>query len=355
MIYYSLKIFIKKFPPLFKFFTWHKDCLINLSRLKDVLMMIMLFHIWPEKTYKFSTRKLLPCKKNRFSKESKSTIPYELLESKNCNIPKMKEINVIGLGSSFNLNNLKKINGPIFLVSYWSPLKNDEDGNIFLSPEIDPSGFKQKFNPKDKQKNTINFKEIKNNNFTYVISREYILKSLTKNGHKVLNVVVYDADKDGNLSPRNQDVLTPSYLNLYDNDRYMQISVKEKIYKTPLLPPYPNWVPTGSFLPPLCALSFFAEKINVYGWDFYLDSSPEKMNYWQLFFNMYKFKFDTGIFFRKSSAGSVRSRMHFESALVNFYYGYRLSQMPNINMHGYMGQLDKHEKLIKKIERVLFN
>jgi hypothetical protein len=91
-------------------------------------------------------------------------------------------------------------------------------------------------------------------------------------------------------------------------------------------------------------LSFFAEKINVYGWDFYMDSSPKKMNYWSVFFNMYKYKLDM-----------KRSKNHFESVLINFYCGYQFSKLPNINIHGYMGQLSKHEKLIKRIERVLFN
>ena len=118
----------------------------------------------------------------------------------------------------------------------------------------------------------------------------------------------------------------------------------EKMYKPPILPPFPNWAPVGSVIPNICALSFFAEKINVYGWDFYMDSSPKKMNYWNVFFNMYKFKLDL-----------KRSKNHFESALINFYYGYHFSRLPNVNIHGYMGQLDKHEKLIKKIERVLFN
>ncbi|HJO77477.1 MAG TPA: hypothetical protein QF874_02400 [Pelagibacteraceae bacterium] len=49
------------------------------------------------------------------------------------------------------------------------------------------------------------------------------------------------------------------------------------------------------------------------------------------------------------------AKTHFESALINFYYGYQLSKLPNINIYGYLGQLDKHEKLIKRIERVLFN
>jgi len=94
----------------------------------------------------------------------------------------------------------------------------------------------------------------------------------------------------------------------------------------------------------MCALSYFAEKINVYGWDFYLNSSPERMGYWELFLNTYKFRKDLR-----------RSKNFFESALINFYYGYQFSKLPNINIHGYMGQLSKHDKLMKRIERVLFN
>ena len=68
------------------------------------------------------------------------------------------------------------------------------------------------------------------------------------------------------------------------------------------------------------------------------------MNHWELFFNMYNVKLDV-----------LRSNHYFESALINFYYAYQFSKLPNVNINGYMGQLDKHEKLIKKIERVLFN
>jgi len=41
--------------------------------------------------------------------------------------------------------------------------------------------------------------------------------------------------------------------------------------------------------------------------------------------------------------------------MIHFYYGYHLSKLPNINIHGYLGQLGRHEKLIGKLERVLFN
>ena len=67
------------------------------------------------------------------------------------------------------------------------------------------------------------------------------------------------------------------------------------------------------------------------------------MSYWQLFHKMYQYKFD------------LRAKEHFESALINFYYGYQLSKLPNFKIHGYMGKLGKHHRLIKRIERVLFN
>jgi hypothetical protein len=220
----------------------------------------------------------------------------------------MKEINLIGLGTSFDLDNLESINGPKFLVSFWSPINSG------------------------------------NNDVTYVIGRKRVVELMKKMGYKVLSNEVYGTDKDGEHFPLTIYWGSPSFLEMFDNDRCNHTAIAEKVYRPPLLAPYPNWVPTGSFLPPLCALSYFAEKINVYGWDFYLNSSPDDMGYWQLFFNLYKYGPDV-----------YRSRNHFESALINFYYGYKLSMLPNINIYGYMGQLGKHEKLIKRIERVLFN
>lgn len=342
MFYKNLKKFIKRSPILWKFLRQIKDSLIKLSRLNDVLMMMMMFHIWPEQTYRFSTRKHLPERKNKFSKESKPIIPYDLLKSKSSSIPIMKEINVVGVGSSFNLNNLKYLEGPIFLLSYWSPLKMNDSGkviynHVFSSETGKASDLEKLFYDQ------IN-KEYNKKNITYTIPRQKVIERFKKNGNNVLSINVYGTDKDGNHYPLSKDWETSSYLNLFDNDQCNHIAITEKIYKPPILSPYPHWAPSKSFLPGLCALSFFAEKINVYGWDFYLESSPENMNYWKLFFNMYKYKFDV-----------LRGNEHFESALINFYYGYQLSKLSKFKIYGYMGKLSKHTRLIKRIERVLFN
>ena len=61
---------------------------------------------------------------------------------------------------------------------------------------------------------------------------------------------------------------------------------------------------------------------------------------------MYKYKLD---------AVKDKANEHFEAALINFYYGYHLSKLRHIKIHGYMGQLGIHHKLIQRIEKVLFN
>ncbi len=342
MFYISLKKIIKKFPYLWKFLRWFKDSfLLPLSREKDVFMMMILFLVWPEQTYRFSTRKVLPSKKNRFSKNSRPIIPYDLLKSKSSNIKAMKEINLVGLGSSFDMNNIKNLEGPVFLTPAWGPLRLDKNNKIFYRHHVtDKKGvyrsFEQLFNDQTN-------KEYKNDNIIYGQSRKPFIKKLKEIGYKVLSINVYTTDKEENYYPLNEDCITPSYLNLFDHDQCKLIVLVEKVYKAPLLTPYSQFAPTNSFLPFLCSLSFFAEKINVYGWDYYLDSSPENMSFWQLIFILYKFKNDGG------------AKLHFESALINFYYGYQLSKLPNFKIHGYMGQLGKHHRLIKRIERVLFN
>ena len=60
----------------------------------------------------------------------------------------------------------------------------------------------------------------------------------------------------------------------------------------------------------ICSVEI-CKKDNVYGWDFYLEKSPTEMSYWEIFFSLYNYKLDV-----------LRSNNHFESALINFYYGY---------------------------------
>ena len=277
--------------------------------------------------------------KNRHPIDGKLKLPYNYLKSKTSDIAKMDEINIVGIGSSFNLDDIKNLKGPIFLISHWLPLKIDNDGSLTYTYDLED--FRS---DRENKKNIKNLKNYKNNNITYVISRKEQVDLFLRNDWKVLFLEVHSKDKDGNFYPFNEYLSTSDYLNLFDNNNYKRISIEENIYKRPVLPPYQNWAPTGSFMPAAYALLSLAKKINIYGWDFYLETSPEKMNYWQLFLNTYKYKLDL-----------KRSKNHFECALLNFYYGNLLSKMPNVKIHSNLGKLSKHKKIINKIEKVLFN
>ena len=174
-----IKNYLKKFPNLWKVLVSLKKTLINLSRLKDVIAMMFLLHIWPEQVYRFSTRKFLPSKKNRYFKDSKPVIPFELKQINKNSINKMKEIHIVGIGASFDLNTLKKINGPVFLVSFWAPLHKDNRGNIIYSSDLGIS----KQSGKDHINKHVKLEEcteIKNENYNYVHARKEIIEFFNK-------------------------------------------------------------------------------------------------------------------------------------------------------------------------------
>lgn len=349
-MYENLKNFVKKFPKAWNTLRFVKDFLINLSRLKDVLVMFILLNIWPEQVYRFSTRKLLPCKKNRYEKNSKPNIPYELLKNKTSNIPRMKEINIIARGSSFDLNHLKEIEQPTFLVAFSSPLKISKENNVFYEHYFSHQtgkfvNNKKSWNPKflenlntnDKDLNSYDFKK---SNITYLTARSHTMESFKKRGHNTLSIEVHTIGKKNEYFSRTNDA---SYFNLI-NSGCNRISIAEKIYKPPVTPPYPGWTPAGSLIIAISALSHFAEKINVYGWDNHLNFVPNEVGYLQLMSKIYKYKFDV-----------VRWKAQFEHSIINFYYADHFSKMPNISINGYMAHINKHDKFVKKIERVLFN
>ena len=359
-----LKSILKKNNFFWTLAVWIKKKLDIFLRIKDVFMMFVLFHLFPGQVYRFSTRKLLPGKKNRFKKTEKSIIPYDLLKSKSAQLPRMKEINVVSPSPNFDLNNLKTMEGPIFMVTFWTPLKIDENGKIkYRHPRESEEGFRKDhyqfywetggryWNNQDKN-NSEKLKDFKKDSLTYVLSRKKPLDLFKKNGYNVLGVNICDKDKNGNYYPFNKSWEDSSDLNsINNNDKCRYISINQKIYKNPLeqmksinKKNVPGFVSSGSFLPALCALSYFAEKINVYGWDFYLDQSPKNMKYLELFLNMYKYKNDL-----------TESWNHFECALINFYYSYQISKLPIIKIHSNLGKLERHTKLINRIENVLFN
>ncbi len=290
---------------------------IAIHRTFDVAMMMFLLHVWPEQVYRFSTRKLLPKKSERFNAKERSVIPFDLIESKTNNMKRMKKINIIMRGKSFNISDLDNLEGPTFLVNFDNFVENYD--------------------------NNINLTKI-NEGVTYMSGKIGSLYRLTKLDHLVCHVEVSRVAENGKTFPPDGYSDISWYEKLPDNPNFSRISIAEKICRPYKLPLPSSWRPAGAGLNSLCALLYFADKINIYGWDYYLESSPEDMTYWQLFFNLNKFSLDV-----------FRSKLHFECGLINFYFAYHLSRLSRIKNYGFLGKLNSHEKLIRKIERVLYN
>ncbi len=345
MIISKIKKIIKKNESLFNFAKLVIRNFLIFKRLKDILLMMILFNIYPNYTYKFSTRKFLPPKKNRLNKTAN---PYKIIKNKS-NLKKMGEINYVTVGSSFKLNNIKKLKGKIFFAPGWEPLRIDKKGNIFSKRKGWALNAKFTGNIKLQSQNKLKddnywnkLKIYKEKNITYCISRKEVLNKYLKKGYNFLSIPTYH--KEGKSFKSNGKYWnSKSYRNLFKYRNFKSISVLENFYLPSKNGDLSKWVASGSTLPYLFALSKYAKKINVYGWDFYLEKSPTEMSYWEIFFSLYNYKLDV-----------LRSNNHFESALINFYYGYLLSKTPNIKIHGYLGRLKKHKKFINKVEKVLF-
>ena len=279
----------------------------TIKRLFDASMMMFLLHVWPEQVYRFSTRKLLPNKSERFNTNDRPSVPFELIEERTSKIQRVEEINLVMRGSSFDISKLDNLNGPIYLVNFNWPIETQK-AVIYLEQSM---------------------------------RNAYMMQQL---GFSVCHVEVNRVAENGKMFPPDSYSKLSWYENVLDMPNFQRIAIAERIGRPFRLPLSSSWRPAGAGLNAICALSYFADKINVYGFDFYLESSPDDMSYWRLFSNLYKFRLDV-----------FRSSLHFECAIINFYYAYHLSKLNNIKIYGYMGKLNRHEKLIKKIDRVLFN
>ena len=321
---------LKKYLPRpFKYFA------NRLIRFLNVLMMMITLYSLSSLTYKFSKRKFLPSKNNKINRLEARLIPYELIKDKSKNLQNLEEVDAIGIGSSFDLNKLRKIKRPTFLLSFFDTLRIDKYGNI--SYFFAQSKCGHKLNYKENEDYSI----FKNPNIYYVCSDLQAAKKLNEYGHNIFLVNTLTKDIDNKIVWGNDNI---NLKNFFENENLTVITLQEKIMKHSLNSKDAKWTQTGSVIPFLAAISFCAKKINVYGWDFFLKKSPEQMGKIEILKNMYSSKIDF-----------LRSNTHFEEALINFYYGYYFSINKKFNIFSHMGKLQKHKKLIEKIENVFFN
>lgn len=290
-----------------------------LRRLLDAMLMMFLLHFWPEQVSRFSTRRLLPPMRDRYPPPEHTEIPYEIIELRSSSErPKFDHLNVVLRGSSFNLQELDTLNNPIVLVSFWPK-------------EMWPNPYPSEFWPPLKTN-----REVIYTHFNSEAVRELLNLNL-----RVLWIEGCYTDEKGKLYPQDGNRRESWYEELAHHPLCTRISVLQKIEKGG--EPFRLRPPTGSGLAAIATCYLLANKISVYGWDYYLKETPLNLNYWGLFTKLYSFFLD-----------SYKGMNFIEAGIINFYYGYKFGNMSGIKIHGYLGQLHGHGKLIEKLERAIF-
>jgi hypothetical protein len=92
----------------------------------------------------------------------------------------------------------------------------------------------------------------------------------------------------------------------------------------------------GSGLMVVLALSMFTERLDVYGWDFYMAAAlREQGNFTQL--------------------RRIADAYYYpESTLYNLHYAHRLAQLPGVHLHGHLGDLSADSKLARALDGLLY-
>jgi hypothetical protein len=133
-----------------------------------------------------------------------------------------------------------------------------------------------------------------------------------------------------------------------ESDRYSKVIVTSKINKNKNTIKQ-KVLSIQSALPVIIGLCIISKKVNVYGWDMYLDDSLKNMSYLQVL----KYLASkggtrvTGINYRRRVC-SLFARF------INLYYAYRLMELPNVFIRSRLSGIDRHKKLINKIENMIY-
>jgi hypothetical protein len=98
----------------------------------------------------------------------------------------------------------------------------------------------------------------------------------------------------------------------------------------------------GSGIAAALTLAKLAKKLNIFGWDFYMESSPKFLNHKQALNSLHVEEWDKA------------TGRHFEMALMQWLYASRLKELDHVDIHGYLNDVSYHPKLISKIGRVYY-
>ena len=263
-----------------------------------VLVMVLLLQFRPQSLYRFSTQRLLPDKNRRLQKTSNPLDDFKIDRDRSSQVPPLGAVTVIQKGISFDASLVDQLPGPIYAVNW--PEKLQRQDAVYVTAD-------------------------------YSHLRRFVAEEM----FPILFLEINRFDAQGNYHARDAGHEVESYL---DDPRIDRISLYHHAG-----PQHVAGMPATSGLATVVALSFFAESIEVYGWDFYLTFAPAGTGYWKTFFRYF-----------------VNFRMEIQSQFVemtiyNWHYAYRFSLLPNFKNYGYLSGLEKHQGINEKLDRVFYN
>ncbi len=99
----------------------------------------------------------------------------------------------------------------------------------------------------------------------------------------------------------------------------------------------------GSGLMSIAALYKVSTAINIYGWDEYLNKDIKNMTYFEVLLSLL-FK----------SANYKCNLPLLSEKIINYGYSARMSSVESIKMNSFLSGINKHNNLVKKIERTIY-
>lgn len=270
---------------LLKFFK--RQLIILCSFLKGQVMLLT-FYLFPQWTYLFVPKTYLPDRNNRISKKSNPFDEFTLVEEFSDQLPVMDEIHVVMGGVSFDRRHLKDLKGPKYLVN-WS-----EKADL---PDV-----------------------------TYVTGdQNYFQSFINKNMFPVLFVFV-----ELEQIVRQRPLMLMSVIKAFLNDKRCK-----QIWCTS---PFRSM---GSGIDAVIALSKFAKKINIYGWDQYMKIGPQNTNFFSLHSIL---SISVTPYNCDQIVGHLRS----------FNCAIRFSRLKNVKNYGYTSKMSGFSDLTKRLEKVFY-
>ena len=261
------------------------------------------FHIAPGMTYKFSLYPGIPTKAERIPKSPNVIDEFEILPELSDDMPVMDTINIVLKGASFDRKQLSELRGPTFMVNWWEKVEGDNiiyaTGGVANIPQYTAKGLYPLFCADQVWFNADGSMEAYHETWPEPVPEET----------PDLDVLFQD--------PRNTRLVCSHRLNS----------------ATPS---------TGSGLISIVALCKHAKEVNIYGWDHYINFEPAKSNYWKLLLGLLAFD------------GTKAQPDVVEMALYGWNYCNRISQLPFVNVHSYLGQLCHHPKMVRKLEKIFY-